>query len=80
MIPTSYRAATLRCVLPVDPSCGQIAFALEAEGETHRFSIAVNDALALADLIGCYAEPTCQPASSSGSPNCDGSPHDGQNV
>lgn len=80
MIPSSYVVASFRGVLPVDASVDRVGFSLDTPFGTQRFALSVADARTLSRLLADYTQPTFQSESSSGSPSCDGSPHDGQNV
>lgn len=80
MIPPSYSPASLRAVLPVDLACDRIGIAFDTDQGAVRVAIPVADAGALASLIADYIRPELHADKSSGSPSCEGSPQEGQNV
>lgn len=82
-LPEIYRDAALRCITPVCSVRNRVGLAFEQAGATRplRLAIARDDAAALHAALGDYlARCACQSVSSSGNPNCEGLPHDGQNV
>lgn len=82
MIPASYVPASPRGVLPQD-SEGNVAFSFDFESGPVRIRMTEDGALWLvAGLIDAINQRRMklQSASSSGSPNRDGSPQEGQNV
>lgn len=78
MIPSCYKHADVRCVIPSDGQ--RIGFALNMdEGSIARFSIPTGQARQLAEaLLDYLGQLQRQSPISSGSENCDGSPQDGQ--
>lgn len=78
MIPPSYTPAALRAVLPVDEKAGRMGVAFDTESGPIRLAIPVGDAEKMAQWILGYIQPECQSDSSSGSPNAEGSPQEGQ--
>lgn len=85
MIPTSYKAVTVRCVLPPEPETDEmgLAFVL-ASGEILRMRLSVADARWMNKAIAGYLPPSnegTQSERSSGSPNVLGStPDEGQKL
>ena len=82
MIPPSYQPAIVRCVLPQQAD-GDVAFAFNTESEIVRLRLSERNALLLVSgLLREISQSREKPQSdrSSGSPNVDGSPQEGQNV
>lgn len=83
MIPPVYTPADLRGVLPYDPQRNGVGIGFDVGGDQVRVLLSVEDAghllAGLAQYLGSRAVIS-QSSGSTGSPNCAGSPIDGQKV